>query len=416
MTIIELFDKTAIENMVSTLLLKPEKVYFICHDKKKVDKSLKRYIKIAKDKNIQVTMESVSTNRNDIDCIVNTLSKVIESNKDCVIDLSGGDDLFLVAAGIVYEKFGHKVQLHRFNIQNNSLTDLDKNGDPQLKEPLELSIEENIAIYGGKVASCDKTADNMTSFDENSEFAKDVLNIWNICKHNASDWNKKIGQLLFLQSIFFKDDNPLHLCFDVNVARKMLANCNKDYSPLTNLINQLGKYKLVTIFENSEKKISFTYKNGDIKKCLSKAGTVLELLISIKLYNLRDDNGNRIYNDVLTGVMIDWDGEISNNEEDVENEIDVLAMKGLVPVFISCKNGAVPKDEPYKLSTVAQRFGGEYAKKVLVTSHIPSRKDNGENIYFRTSEMKIQTLKNVDTMSNEELDDMLKNIWNNTEY
>ena len=44
--------------------------------------------------------------------------------------------------------------------------------------------------------------------------------------------------------------------------------------------------------------------------------------------------------------------------QETKNEIDVMLMRGVVPVFVSCKNGAVKMDELYKLDTVAQRFGG----------------------------------------------------------
>ena len=56
-------------------------------------------------------------------------------------------------------------------------------------------------------------------------------------------------------------------------------------------------------------------------------------------------------------------------------------MRGLRPIFISCKNGSFLPEELYKLSAVAKHFGGEYAKKVLVTNYLsandnPARKDN----------------------------------------
>ena len=82
--------------------------------------------------------------------------------------------------------------------------------------------------------------------------------------------------------------------------------------------------------------------------------------------------------EALQSVHIDWDGIIStkdvnvtNNEKDVLNEIDVLMLEGNIATFISCKCGKMDKGkalEPmYELETVASRFGGKYAKKVLAT-------------------------------------------------
>ena len=47
-----------------------------------------------------------------------------------------------------------------------------------------------------------------------------------------------------------------------------------------------------------------------------------------------------------------------------------MSLKGLIPIFISCKSGKMTEKNTlhalYELDTVANRFGGKYAKKVLV--------------------------------------------------
>ena len=48
------------------------------------------------------------------------------------------------------------------------------------------------------------------------------------------------------------------------------------------------------------------------------------------------------------------------------NEIDVIAMYQNIPVFISCKNNVVKTNQPlYELDTIVNRFGGEYAIRIL---------------------------------------------------
>ena len=72
-------------------------------------------------------------------------------------------------------------------------------------------------------------------------------------------------------------------------------------------------------------------------------------------------------------VSINWeDGVRKPIEEDVDvrNEIDVILMHGTTPLFISCKNGNVDEHELYKLYTVAERFGGPYAKKMLIVTDL----------------------------------------------
>ena len=82
---------------------------------------------------------------------------------------------------------------------------------------------------------------------------------------------------------------------------------------------------------------------------------------------LKDNDGNKLYNDVKVGVLIDWDTDESDAASTL-NEIDVLAMKDTIPVFISCKSGIFDTNELYKLKSVASRFGDDYAKCVLVAT------------------------------------------------
>lgn len=81
----------------------------------------------------------------------------------------------------------------------------------------------------------------------------------------------------------------------------------------------------------------------------------------------------------------------------------MILMKGLVPIFISCKNGAVGEDELYKLNTVAERFGGIYAKKVLVSTYLgKASQDSREYFEQRAKDMQIQLIENVHKLTDEE--------------
>jgi hypothetical protein len=107
--------------------------------------------------------------------------------------------------------------------------------------------------------------------------------------------------------------------------------------------------------------IIVSYKNEQVKKCLTKAGQALEMKIYTTAKALLDKDGVPFYDDTLNGVVIDWDGEFHDESVediyDTENEIDVMLMHDVVPVFISCKNGTVTSDELYKLNTVADHYG-----------------------------------------------------------
>ena len=142
-----------------------------------------------------------------------------------------------------------------------------------------------------------------------------------------------------------------------------------------------------------------------IKKCLSKAGQVFELFLAICASELKDDNGNPVYTDILSGVFIDWDGEIHpGTGSDVENEIDLILMKGLMPVFISCKNGSCDINELFKLSVVASHFGGKY---VLAGTEI----DKAEAIELRAKAMGINPWIRLHKKTEKDLYAELSNLW-----
>ena len=121
-----------------------------------------------------------------------------------------------------------------------------------------------------------------------------------------------------------------------------------------------------------------------------------------------------LYNDVVTGAFIDWDSELHELKDpvkDTTNEIDVILMKGLVPIFVSCKNGFVDQAELYKLHTVAEHFGGPYAKKVLICTYYGNDPGAGHQYFLqRAKDMDIRVIENVHELSNEDFYKKIKNI------
>ena len=87
-------------------------------------------------------------------------------------------------------------------------------------------------------------------------------------------------------------------------------------------------------------------------------------------------------------------------------------MHGMIPIFVSCKNGAVDMDELYKLNTVAEQFGGSYSKKVLVATALD---DSVQSEYFRmrANDMNIRLVENIQNMTEPEINKTLRLLWQN---
>lgn len=377
MTIVEFFDEDAIENIASALLCRPDKVIFVGNNGKKMKKSRERYAQIMLDRGIEIEFDQKTAPRNNLGRIIEVLSEIAEQNEDCHFDIEGGDDLFLVAVGMVYQKFGGKIGLHRYNISNNTITDCDADGRPQLVASDEISVDENIKIYGGRVLYRDEHPKGTIHREFSEQECRDINRLWNVCKRSAGDWNFLVSDLA---EIAENDGFSF-------VYPKKINHRDK------NIFEGLVDERLIHSLNITPTEVTFTCKNELVRSCLLTAGLTLELYITATVKDILDEDGKPYYNDFKTGVFIDWDGKISEGA-DVENEIDVLMMRGMIPVFVSCKNGEVKSEELYKLSQVAERFGGKYAVKVLCVTDL-SRTSGADAIKERAKSMDIKIVDNI---------------------
>lgn len=392
-TLVEFYDKSPLENVVSSLTFKPQKLVFLGSNIKLMERETERYRRLLGYKGIAIEVECRHIQRNDLGQIQETLLQIAGEHPRCAIDLTGGDELSLVAVGTVAQILKDKyITFHRTILNTRKAINF-FNIDPQADvcEPT-LSVAENIMLYGGSIVYESEKPGATYLWDWSEEFKNDINILWEIVRRNCGGWNTQLRQLEGVikpgeTSVFcrigYKDmyGDPIRLW-------------NKK------LFYSLQAKKLISNFICNNETFSFTIKNAQISRVLSKAGTILELktyLIAIGLQNKKQ----AYFNDVMTGVCIDWDGEIHQDGDsirDTENEIDVLCMNGLRPLFISCKNGAVDETELYKLNTVAQRFGGEYAKKALVATYIEKKPKQLEYFRQRAQDMDIQLLEQVDTL------------------
>ena len=414
MTLIEFFDDVPIDNMVSCLSIKPEKVVFV-GDKKPMKKQEDVYLRLTEKYNIQVVFEYVAINKNSVEQIVETLADIVENEEDCVFDLTGGDDLVLVAMGIVYERYREKknIQMHRFNTRTGTIHDCDSDGVLPELAPLKLTVKDNIMIYGGDIVSFNGSKGTYDwNFDD--EFELDVRVMWDICKNNPGLWNTQIGTFAYISRFCSKDPFQLDMSANKQHIKEFMENDEKKYAWDSMLIRDFQRYGLIKNFSDDDDYTSFEFKNKQVKLCLTKEGTLLELMVLIFAKAAKDKDGAPKYNDIVNGAYIDWDStihDITDEEKDTENEIDVILMRGLVPIFISCKNGYVDENELYKLNSVAEKFGGPYVQKVLIATYFGKSTEEGHKYFVqRAKDMKIQLIENVHDMSDDEFAKAIKNI------
>ncbi len=344
--VFEFLSDDPLDNIITPLNFKVDKVvYFGYHNsieeqEKKIRSLLKEYCDV---RSCDFRELSAKNLMNNCDKMRAEIKKEQEAGNEVYCDITGGDELALVAFGRISVEL--KVPIHMFELPSWKLLEFDEGAEYSISGSVErrnikYGLDMHVGLYGAKV-NYKKRKDEKDLSDE--EYRRDVQAIAEVYFENMEDWGR------FL--------NYLH-------------NDNKaDVIRFNEMMDRLADAGILRYAVNGNRK-DVKYLKTSFKDCLQHVGTILELTTLM--------DAEKRYSDVRVGESIDWDGVI-HDRGDVYNEIDVIGMDGYTPVFISCKNGQLLKRDGngvtdngylealYELNTVAHRLGGKYAKKVLVT-------------------------------------------------
>lgn len=364
---IEFFDSEPLENLVTCLNYKMDKVIFFGHSDTMTDSRVRDTRRALKNICNITDVEFITVSQKSLYKVLELLEKEItaemKGGNKCFFDLSGGEDLVLVAMGMLATQY--KVPLHKFALPENELYLLTKwDKVPRIDEVVErrelkLTLDDIIGLHGG-VINYRQQKDVKSNLDDKA-FRESVRIMWEIANDSQKKWNGLSS--VFKECTKYEDENR-RVRASVKVMKQVLKRIPDIISvkELANYLNRLGEQGILEKVSMDEEFIKFSYSNPMIRECLLDAGCLLEL----HTYYTRVESGR--YSDCRVGVHIDWDGEINGREIDVENEIDVMLLEGVVPVFISCKNGRVNQMSLYELDAVANRFGGKYVRKELAAT------------------------------------------------
>ncbi len=419
MTYIEFFDKVATKNVGACLTYVPDRVVFIGDNAKLMKRHIENYQRVFKARGYDIDFSFKTMSQSNLDNAVKLLSELVETYDDCVFDVTGGEEILMLALGIVYARYPEKnIQIHKVNLRSNAIYDYDKDGTTVYHMPPKLSVEENVRIFGGDVVYGAIHEEKTYRWDLNPDFLNDIRLMWDICKGNVRYWNTQIGVFAAADAVGSVSEDGLTTVASRAALEHHLQRRGAKYKKAKGIVACLLKHGLLTCFEDEDGlSMTVTYKNEQVKKCLTKAGQALEMKVYVTAKEMLDEDGVPVYDDALNGVVIDWDGHCHDEETealyDTENEVDVLLMHDVVPVFVSCKNGAVTSDELYKLDAVAKRFGGQHSKRVLVATALDCMKEAGEYLRQRAMDMNIRVVENIQELDDAALAKKIKSFWCN---
>ncbi len=402
MTLIEIFDKTPIENIITTLAFKPDRVIYVGSDQRKIYREKELYEAVLAGRGIKAELSVRGVNKNNLDGIVKSLYGIIsDPDEDYIIDFSGGDESSLVALGMVLgdpKLAANHIYSFRINAisRRGSLFEVvyDENGERRIERQVYdfsngtqvyLTAEENILLHGGRVYS------RGVKIPRGDGAMSDIDILWDMCRDKPTEWNTHINRFSAAATLHTLDGKFYHISKDsigdgdLQVPTQLWENC----------IN----HGLITVNEENSTQTAFifSFKNKVVCECLSKSGSVLEYY-TYKTALETEVDGAPLFDDAEIGVVICWD----DDNYGTRNEIDVMLMHGVVPVFISCKNGDVKSNELYKLETVSEKFGDDYSDKALVSTAFfdpESSSYEGDksasNFRDRANDMGVRLISNV---------------------
>lgn len=388
---VEFYSEEPLENVMAMIKYRPEKIIFLGHKDNMITKRINDLKDFRDKKCLDTELEFIEVPKDDLNATIDIITEIMRDNPGVRFELTGGSELILIALGCI----AARMNISKLRIDPFTGKEIDIRGDQVVTSDyhFNVSIEEDIILHGGTLTS---QTGSFSEWKFTDEFREDIRIMWDICKSYRGNWNKH--------------------CATIDELRKNTPNQNEGWveiykNPLgeaINLLRDLEQEGLIKDYSETNKRVSFKFKNNMIRKVIGKAGNILELHV----YEVATRD-SYVFTDAIIGAHIDWDGEVhsvDNPGYDTMNEIDVILMKNVCPIFISCKSGKAGGHALHELETVTRKFGGKYARKALILAKACDNTTGTMYFKQRAKDMKIWIIDDVFRMSDEQLFNKLKRI------
>ncbi|MCR4956947.1 MAG: hypothetical protein K6A30_09735 [Lachnospiraceae bacterium] len=349
-TLIELYDDRAIENVIGPETFHPSKIIYLCPTEVAQNKNK---LKVMRDffdyRGFDGQIDFIESSFYKTNKIYNQLLKIEQENPDCVLDVTGGTDAALIAAGMFCNETG--VPTLTYSRRKNKFYDIN-NAEFAEGMPctLKYKVEDFFRMAGGELRKGRVDNKKLHSYMDTFE---DFFRIF--LKHKKT-W---ASDITFFQRIS-QGGKGEKVALNVKGSCIQKSETGSEVRANLELFRDLEEIGYLTNVAVEEENVSFTFKDHQIRSWLRDVGSVLELY----MYAMCEKAN--IFEDVVSSAVVDWD--VAVKQAGVSNEIDVVATRGVVPLFISCKACDVKTRALNELAILADRFGGKGAKAVIATT------------------------------------------------
>ncbi len=349
-TLIELYDERPIENVLASEVFRPQRTVFLCPSEIAQNKQIKsKLCAYFRHRGLETELIFVESSLLSAEKIEKQLRKISSEYPGCVVDITGGSESALFACGAVCSELNIPAFTYSrksgcfYNVVGADFAD-------RLTCTLTHTVEDCFLMAGGSLRQ--GRVDNKVL----SKYADTFDAFFKIYLDNRSDWTRAVS---YLQSVS-QNKNGQKMSLKVDSPLSVKAEQGRYVPAPVKILAALEKIGYVKNLAIGTERVSFTFKDQQIRSWLRDVGSVLEL------YVWRECTLSGFFGDVVTSAVVDWEGV--HARDGVTNEIDVMAMRGIMPVFISCKTCAVTTEALNELSILRDRFGGKGAKAAIVTA------------------------------------------------
>ena len=364
-------------NILATQEFKPNLVYFI---KDKDSEEKMKTHRLYYEKNFKkIKIEELLVEEGDKERLEKIISRLKEKNRNILINLTGGKRInsLILLDLCIKEKL---IALY-INIKKKIIYEFKDNIKIYEKTFEDLEIDDIVKASGGKI------------IEDSSELCnkKDLIYFAEKISSNLELWHK-YKQQLYESSIFEHDSNETQRIYihtqtledeEINLLDKILSKFKE--------MNEIS-------YKKEKNRVVVNFNNEYLKAFIFKSGTWLEIETNKLINSIEEIDESK------NGVMFLWNDE----NQSVRNELDVVAVKDSVPIFISCKDSDKYNEMALnELNVYATKFGGENSYKILVATKEPIKSP----VRTRAKEMGIYLI--IFDGNEEKFIKEIKNIINN---
>lgn len=353
---IQFLDYNVIDALVPAISLEPQHVIFIYDSHKitkkylsNIEKALRCHLEDVSIGFIHADMYSLSEIRNKIREAMDDFK-----NERVCIDITGGSEIMTAAGFTLGAK--NDCQIIYTNLAKGSIFDVVN--EQKITDVKNITINDYLLAIGAKRSKDSHPLPKVRDYDR-------VCNVAEYLFHHLGEWHALHNYI----KRYAKSDS---LSFGVTTS---ISYNGRSY-PSKNILDVF----MINGFVSRTGHNNYKFTNASNKAHMMVFGVWLEMYIYIK--------GQDFFDEIYLGVTLDWDSVDVDDTRD--NEIDVIAFRKSVPVFISCKMRKPEAMDIYEVAYLADRLGGPESKAIIATTYNVGReKDKNDGIYQRFRKMNV---------------------------